>query len=48
MQRGNTGPMGAAALVIMIGLQAAAIGRVVDDLPSAIFLGAVICAPAAR
>src|SRR5918997_2477398 len=43
MQRGNTGPMGAAALVIMIGLQAAAIGRIVVDLPSAIFLGAVIC-----
>jgi adenosylcobinamide-GDP ribazoletransferase len=43
MQRGNTGPMGAAALVILIGLQAAAIGRVVEDLPSAVFLGAVIC-----
>ena len=39
MRRGNTGPMGAAALVIMIGLQAASIGRVVVDLPSAIFLG---------
>ena len=44
MQRGNTGPMGAVALMIMIGLQAAAIGRVVVDLPSAIFLGVVICA----
>jgi adenosylcobinamide-GDP ribazoletransferase len=43
MARGNTGPMGAAALVIMIGLQAAAIGRIVVDLPSALFLGAVIC-----
>jgi adenosylcobinamide-GDP ribazoletransferase len=43
MARGNTGPMGAAALMIMIGLQAAAIGRIVVDLPSAIFLGAVIC-----
>ena len=44
MARGNTGPMGAAALVIIIGLQAASIGRIVVDLPSALFLGAVICA----
>src|SRR5918998_3789414 len=44
MARGNTGPMGAAALMIMIGLQAAPIGRIVVDLPSALFLGAVICA----
>lgn len=44
MQAGNTGPMGAVALMIMIGLQAAAIGRIVVDLPSAILLGAVICA----
>jgi adenosylcobinamide-GDP ribazoletransferase len=43
MARGNTGPMGAAALVIIIGLQAASIGRIVVDLPSALFLGAVIC-----
>jgi adenosylcobinamide-GDP ribazoletransferase len=43
MARGNTGPMGAVALMIMIGLQAASIGRIVVDLPSAIFLGAVIC-----
>ena len=40
MQRGNTGPMGAVALMIMIGLQAASIGRIVVDLPSAVFLGA--------
>ena len=36
--------MGAAALMIMIGLQAASIGRIVVDLPSALFLGAIICA----
>jgi adenosylcobinamide-GDP ribazoletransferase len=43
MQRGNTGPMGAAALMIMIGLQAASIGRVANDLRSAIFVGVVVC-----
>jgi adenosylcobinamide-GDP ribazoletransferase len=43
MRRGNSGPMGAAALVIVIGLQAAAIGRVVVDLRTAILLGVVIC-----
>jgi adenosylcobinamide-GDP ribazoletransferase len=44
MARGNTGPMGAVALMIIIGLQAASIGRIVVDLPSALLLGAVICA----
>jgi adenosylcobinamide-GDP ribazoletransferase len=43
MQRGNTGPMGAVALVIIIGLQAASIGRVAVDLRSALFLGLIIC-----
>jgi adenosylcobinamide-GDP ribazoletransferase len=43
MSRGDMGPMGAAALVIMLGLQAAAVGRIVEDLPSAVFLGAIIC-----
>src|ERR687894_871018 len=43
MRRGNTGPMGAAALVIILGLQAASIGRVAVDLRSAIFVGLVIC-----
>jgi adenosylcobinamide-GDP ribazoletransferase len=43
MRRGNTGPMGAAALMIIIGLQAASIGRVVVDLRSALLLGAVVC-----
>jgi adenosylcobinamide-GDP ribazoletransferase len=43
MARGNTGPMGAVALMIIIGLQAAAVGRIVVDLPSAIYLGAIIC-----
>lgn len=43
MRRGNTGPMGAAALVIIIGLQAAAIGRVAVDLRTAILIGIVVC-----
>ena len=43
MQRGNTGPMGAAALTILIGLQAASIGRLAVDLRSAILVGAVVC-----
>jgi adenosylcobinamide-GDP ribazoletransferase len=43
MQRGNTGPMGAVALVIVIGLQAASIGRMAVGLRSAILLGVVIC-----
>jgi adenosylcobinamide-GDP ribazoletransferase len=43
MRRGNTGPMGAAALVIVLGLQAASIGRVVVDLHTAILLGVVVC-----
>ena len=43
MSQGDTGPMGVAALFILLGLQAAAIGRIVDDLASAVFLGAIIC-----
>jgi adenosylcobinamide-GDP ribazoletransferase len=43
MQRGNTGPMGAVALVIMIGLQAASIGRMAVDLRSAILVGVLVC-----
>ena len=38
MRRGDIGPMGAVALVIMIGLQAASIGRIVVDLRSAVLL----------
>ncbi len=43
MRRGNTGPMGAVTLVIVIGLQAASIGRVLVDLRTAILVGVVIC-----
>jgi adenosylcobinamide-GDP ribazoletransferase len=44
MRLGNIGAMGAVALVIVIGLQAAAIGRVAADLPGAILVGVVVCA----
>ena len=40
MRRGDIGPMGVVALVIMIGLQAAAIGRLADDLRGALLVGA--------
>jgi adenosylcobinamide-GDP ribazoletransferase len=43
MRRGNTGPMGAVALVIVIGLQAASIGRVAIDLRTSILVGVVVC-----
>ena len=43
MARGNTGPMGAVALVVVLGLQAASIGRIVVDLSTAIFLGVIVC-----
>jgi adenosylcobinamide-GDP ribazoletransferase len=44
MRLGDIGAMGAAALVIVIGLQASAIGRVADDLRGALLVGIVICA----
>jgi adenosylcobinamide-GDP ribazoletransferase len=44
MRLGDIGAMGAIALVIVIGLQAAAIGRVADDLRGAILVGVVVCA----
>ena len=44
MRLGDIGAMGAIALVIVIGLQATAIGRVADDLRGAILIGVVVCA----
>ena len=44
MRLGDIGAMGAVALVIVIGLQATAIGRVADDLRGAILIGVVVCA----
>ena len=48
MQLGDTGPMGAVALVIMIGLQAAGDRAGVVDLRSAILIGVVVCASRGR
>ena len=44
MARGDVGPMGVVALVITLGLQAAALGDVVTDLRGALFAGLIICA----
>ena len=44
MRLGDIGAMGAVALVIVIGLQASAIGRVAADLRGAVLVGVVICA----
>ncbi len=44
MRLGDIGAMGAVALVIVIGLQATAIGRVAVDLRGAILIGVAVCA----
>jgi len=43
MRRGDTGPMGAVALVVVLGLQAAAVGAAVTGWTSALGLGALVC-----
>ena len=43
MRRGDIGPMGVVALVIVLGLQAAAIGCLADDLRGAVLVGLVVC-----
>ncbi len=43
MARGDVGPMGVVALVIMLGLQAVGLGEVVTDLRGALFAGLIIC-----
>jgi len=43
MRRGDIGPMGVVALVIVLGLQAAAIGWLADDLRGALLVGLVVC-----
>lgn len=44
MARGDVGPMGVVALVITLGLQAAALGEVVADLRGALLAAVIICA----
>jgi adenosylcobinamide-GDP ribazoletransferase len=43
MARGDVGPMGVVALVITLGLQAAALGEVVTDLRGALLAAVIIC-----
>ena len=43
MQRGDVGPMGVVALVVVLGVQAAAMGALVTDMASALALGVLVC-----
>jgi adenosylcobinamide-GDP ribazoletransferase len=43
MRQGDVGPMGVVALVIVLGLQAASIGWLADDLRGALLVGLVVC-----
>jgi adenosylcobinamide-GDP ribazoletransferase len=43
MRRGDVGPMGVVALIVMIGLQAVAVGELVQGLAGALLVGAVVC-----
>jgi adenosylcobinamide-GDP ribazoletransferase len=43
MQRGDVGPMGVVALVVVLGLQAASIGELVDGLTGALLVAVTVC-----
>jgi adenosylcobinamide-GDP ribazoletransferase len=43
MRRGDVGPMGVAALIVVIGLQALAVGGLVQGLAGALLVGVVVC-----
>lgn len=43
MRRGDVGPMGAITLIIIIGLQASALGTVVATFPGALIAALIIC-----
>jgi adenosylcobinamide-GDP ribazoletransferase len=43
MRRGDVGPMGAVALVLVLGVQAAAVGALVSGWTSALGLGVLVC-----
>ena len=44
MKGGTAGPAGVVAVVLVLGAQAAALATFVDDLPSAVVAGALVCA----
>jgi adenosylcobinamide-GDP ribazoletransferase len=44
MKRGNIGPMGVVTLILTLGLQAAALGALVDGLAGALTAGVLVCA----
>ena len=43
MRRGDVGPMGVVALIIVLGLQAVAVGELIQGLPGALLVGAAVC-----
>lgn len=43
MRRGDVGPMGVVALIVVIGLQAVAVGELVQGLAGALLVGVVVC-----
>jgi adenosylcobinamide-GDP ribazoletransferase len=43
MRRGDVGPMGVVALIIVLGLQAVSIGELLQGIPGAVLVGAAVC-----
>ena len=43
MRRGDVGPMGVVALIVVIGLQAVAVGELVQGLAGAVLVGVIVC-----
>jgi adenosylcobinamide-GDP ribazoletransferase len=43
MRRGDVGPMGVVALIVAIGLQAVAVGELINGLAGALLVGVVVC-----
>jgi adenosylcobinamide-GDP ribazoletransferase len=43
MRRGDVGPMGVVALIIVLGLQAVSVGELIQGLPGALLVGVAVC-----
>ena len=43
MRRGDVGPMGVVALIIVLGLQAVSVGALIQGVPGALLIGAAVC-----